>query len=132
MHLRSIPAEVKKDALIYRKDVIGKPGFIYGAPEKIHVEIICDDTNLEHLIGRKTGDLDKTKEGRSDTVYGEMYFRLNDAKVYLNKPDANIVNPPGEMNGSPNVIGKLKNVYVGLRYAAGDGPLAQRGSAYGH
>jgi len=76
MHLNDIERTISKDAAIYRKDKIGQAGYIYGKPHRIHFEIICDDTNLEKLIGRTTGTLDIRHDGRTDAVFGTMYFML--------------------------------------------------------
>jgi predicted chitinase len=76
MHLRQIEPTVVRNRAIYRKAVIGDAGQIYGAQNRIHFEIITDNANLTKLVGRATGDLPLTANGRTDAVYGEMYFHV--------------------------------------------------------
>ncbi len=73
MHLASIDAAVKTGEKIYRKDPIGTVGQVDGG-NAVHFQIFCDDTNLTKLVGRTTPELDLTKNGRTDAVYGDMYF----------------------------------------------------------
>ena len=76
MHLSKTNGGIIPGKKIYRKDEIGAPGLIYGAPNKIHMEIICDDTNLKKLIGRSSGKLTIESDGRADALWGEMYFSI--------------------------------------------------------
>lgn len=76
MHLSKItlaaPAKGKK---IYRKDVLGEAGKIYGKQDRIHFEVIADDSKIEHIVGRKQRDLNfKTSDGRKDSCWGDVYF----------------------------------------------------------
>lgn len=115
---------------VYRKEVIGKAGQVYGRENQLHFEIVCDDANLQRLIGRQTGDLNTGPDGRSDVVFGELYFRLpTGTAVYAAAPLDN------ESGGAPSsapypgdVPAPLAVTYttqetliVGLRYAAGEG-----------
>ena len=87
MHLSSIHSTVRQGRAIYRKDEIGHAGHIYGKPNVIHFEICCDGANLGHLIGRATGKLSLTADGRTDALFGEMYFHLPaGTPVYASKP----------------------------------------------
>jgi predicted chitinase len=65
---------------VYRKDKLGKPGAIYSHAGQIELSIACNRDNLQKLIGRepKWGDpkLAPTGDGRSDSVFGDMYFYL--------------------------------------------------------
>jgi predicted chitinase len=143
MHLRSIEPTVVINRAIYRKAAIGNAGRIYGTQNKIHFEIICDDSNLAHLIGRATGDLPLTQNGRTDALYGEMYFHIPaGAQVFAQKPLLNnataMVQPPTPQGQrTPPAPVALQAVHttaealiVGLRYAGGDGAVADRGDAY--
>jgi len=126
MHLHEIHKKIKQGKKIYRKDEVGQAGHIYGDPNKIHFEIICDDKNLALLIGRAEGDLDTSKDGRTDSVYGELYFKLPEwAEIYTTQPAANVVTPD-----EPSMHTLGKPMYVGIRYAAGDGEPGRRGDAY--
>lgn len=60
---------------VYRKDILGKAGRIYGVPDRIHFEIIASETRT--LLGRATTTLDyQTTNGRSDGCWGDMHFHL--------------------------------------------------------
>lgn len=60
---------------VYRKDIIGEAGQIYGSAGKIHFEIIADDSQIAHLTGRQQRDLDyQAQDGRTDSCWGDMYF----------------------------------------------------------
>lgn len=76
MHLTKIslsaPAKGKK---IYRKDIIGEAGKIYGEENRIHFEIVADDSKIENIVGRKEKDLAfKTSDGRKDCCWGDIFF----------------------------------------------------------
>ncbi|MGQ6547512.1 kinase [Serratia sp. IR-2025] len=75
MHMGSIKSEVKQGARVYRKDPLGQVGKIDGR-NGIHFQIFCDDANLPKLVGRTTPELDLSKDGRTDAVYGDMHFYL--------------------------------------------------------
>ena len=66
---------------VYRKDTIGTAGQVYGRDNQLHFEIVCDDANLQRLIGRQTGDLNTGADGRRDVVFGELYFHLPTVSV---------------------------------------------------
>ena len=140
MHLDTIRGTVRPGRQIYRKDEIGEAGFIYGQPHRIHFEIFCDDANLQRLVGRNTGDLPLDRDGRSDVVFGELYFHLPaGTPVYGEKPLPNNPvahrQPPAPHNGAPlPPITPLQATYttsqafvIGMRYAHGEGADGHRG-----
>lgn len=87
MHLEEIPATVVRGRPIYRKDVIGNAGWIYGRVGQIHFEIICDDSNLEKIVGRVSGDLPTAGNGRLNAVYGDTHFHVpTGASFYAARP----------------------------------------------
>lgn len=89
MHLKHLEAEIKADAKIYRKDPLGSSGMTDGKNE-FHFQIFCDGDNIGKLTGRKTGQLDITKNGRTDAVYGDMHFYLPaGTKFYQARPADN-------------------------------------------
>lgn len=116
MHLSSIDTNVQQGRAIYRKYPIGEPGQIYGAAQrKIHFEIICDDTNMSHLVGRASGDLNLANNGRTDAVYGEVYIRVpSGAQIYAAQPAANVSAPT-----TPATYTTTEDYFVGLRYGRG-------------
>ncbi|MEF9672805.1 M23 family metallopeptidase [Pseudomonas sp. PCH446] len=78
MHLSKITlTEPRKDMRIYRKDTLGEAGQIYGDRDKIHFEIIADDSQIKNLTGRAERELAyQTSAGRTDSCWGDMYFYL--------------------------------------------------------
>jgi len=76
LHLKRIAADVKQGQKIWRKDEIGEAGSVYGKTARVHVEIVCDDTNLAALVGRASGALDTSKNGRTTSLFGNAYLRL--------------------------------------------------------
>lgn len=93
MHLEEIPATLAKNNVIYRKDILGKAGFIYGKPNLIHLEVICDDRNLSNLIGRESGECVTTSDGRKDVVFGSLYYFIpTGSTLYAVKPPREALN----------------------------------------
>jgi hydroxyethylthiazole kinase len=76
MHLGSVETKVQQGKPIYRKDKIGMAGHVYGEANIIHFEICCDDDNLRKLVGRGSDPLDMSVDGRTDVIFGEVYFKL--------------------------------------------------------
>jgi hypothetical protein len=106
----------------------------------MHFEIVCDDANLERLIGRRTGELNTAQNGRSDAVFGEIYVKLPAGTPVYTVPngrrlfDANATahtvatgNNPGQPQPLASNATTAVDCYVGLRYAMGEGAIAQRG-----
>ncbi len=88
MHLKFLEAEIKADAGIYRKDPLGSSGMTDGQNE-FHFQIFCDDNNVSKLTGRKTKELDISKDGRTDAVYGDIHFYLPAGTTFYDKAPAN-------------------------------------------
>lgn len=89
MHLASIDVALKAGEKVYRKDPLGIVGQVDGR-NAVHFQIFCDDTNLAKLVGRTKTELDLTKNGRTDAVYGDMHFYLPiGTKFYSHAPDNN-------------------------------------------
>jgi hypothetical protein len=150
MHLHSIEAAVQLNKTLYRKDKLGEPGRIYGGTQdRCHFEIVCDNDNLQALIGRTSGDLPLAAHGRSDAVFGEIYFYLpKDTPLYTpsnnavlgnlvplgNLTTATIQPPPSAANQPAPAPVTLAStplsdaMIVGLRYDEGYA-LTARGSA---
>jgi hydroxyethylthiazole kinase len=131
MHLGAIETKVQQGKPIYRKDKIGAAGHIYGQPNMIHFEICCDDENLRKLVGRASDPFNADADGRSDVIFGEIYFRLPaGTRVYGEQPLPNSVAamkaapqphhtahapapPPVPLNA---VYTSTEDLIVGLRY----------------
>lgn len=88
MHLKFLEAGIKADAKIYRKDPLGSSGMTDGQNE-FHFQIFCDDDNISKLTGRKTEELDISKDGRTDAVYGDIHFYLPAGTKFYDKAPAN-------------------------------------------
>ena len=140
MHLREIDAKVKQPkAGIYRKAPLGRAGSVFGTTGRLHFEIVCDDANLQRLVGRASGELNVATNGRTDAIYGAMYFYLPaGTPVYGEKP---ILNNPVAHRQSTRSAGAIRNaalqavytttqdLFVGLCYAGGQGVAENRGDA---
>ena len=74
MHLQTVTAPAVGNR-VYRKDVLGVAGLIYGQRGQLHFEIVCDEANLMRLVGRTTGHL-SAPAGRTDAIYGDVWFRV--------------------------------------------------------
>jgi hypothetical protein len=111
---------------LFRKDEFGTAGKIYNAADHLQMEILCDDDNLRKLVGRTGGRLGRGTDGRSDAVYGEVYFHVPaGARLYTAEPAKNVAAPEGAAAETTTT-----DLIIGIRYASGDGEAAQRGSAW--
>jgi hypothetical protein len=140
MHLMNVPTTIQQGRPIYRKDSLGEAGYIRGEPNRIHFEIACDAANLQNLIGRATGDLPITRDGRASVVFGELYFHLPsgtpiyDRKPLDNNPVAHIQPPKPSTHAPIPPLQALTPIattampcIVGMRYACGEGAAVNRG-----
>lgn len=87
MHLKSLAETVKVGEKVYRKDPLGTPGVVDGV-NAFHFQVFCDDDNISKLTGRKTGELDISKNGRTDAVYGDIHFYLPPQTKFYDKAPA--------------------------------------------
>lgn len=146
MHLHTIQANIKTDKAIYRKDEIGQAGHVYGVPNLMHFEICCDEANLEKLIGRKTGQLDTVTNGRTNALFGDIYFHLPvGTPIFATKPLPQYVAATTQTAATPARRGQAAipaerrtltpihttnlELVIGLHYAGGEGVATQRGDA---
>ena len=149
MHVSQIDATIVATRRVYRKAILGTAGQIYGSDErKIHFEIVCDDTNLTRLVGRGADDLPLTANGRTDAVFGEMYFHLpvgteffgTQPTHHLTTATTVAVPARAARAGHPAIPAQpsvaLEAAYpsttaliVGMRYAGGQGAAGHLGDA---
>jgi hydroxyethylthiazole kinase len=147
MHLNHIEAAIQPRQRVYRKAALGTAGRIAGRRlgeaflHTIHLEIVCDEANLARLVGRTNGELNIAADGRTDAVFGEIYFDLPaGAQVYAQEPLANRVQammrpptPRGQPAPAPQPLQPVHTTaepfIVGVRYAAGEGAVGHRGDA---
>ncbi|MDR6378457.1 hydroxyethylthiazole kinase [Paraburkholderia caledonica] len=86
LHLQQVMPTLAAGNRIYRKDVVGTPGQIFGQYPQIHFEIICSEANLKKMIGRAPAPLGDTP-ARRDAVYGDMWFFVpRGAKLFASEP----------------------------------------------
>ncbi|MFL9877149.1 hypothetical protein PQR63_02050 [Herbaspirillum rhizosphaerae] len=80
MHVEKFIGGLEEGKKIYRKDVLGGAGLVYGHKKQVHFEICCDTTNLQKIIGRAPRWQDPqqppAKDGRTDSVFGNLYIYL--------------------------------------------------------
>jgi len=123
-HLLTIETSVRAGQPIRRKDTIGTAGHIAGAPGRIHFEICLDTENLTRLVGRTSGTLSLVRDGRTDVLYGEVYFRLPaGTPVYSAQP------PLGSVEVPPSLAVLTRSEedwFVGLLYQGGEARLTTR------
>ncbi len=143
MHLSAIRPAVQAGRAVYRKAELGTAGQIYGSLQRqIHLEIVCDDANLERLAGRSTGDLSTHNNGRTNAVYGDLHFHLPaGTEMFGEQPVAHLTRahvqpqvPRGQRQPPPQALQPVhttsEELFVGLRYAEGQGAAGDRGNAY--
>lgn len=123
---------------MYRKDTIGTAGQVYGRDNQLHFEIVCDDANLQRLIGRQTGDLNTGGRAQGCGVRGTV-FPPADRHARTPRSRSTTIRKPTIARREPRPTSRpyrwrrpirQETLIVGLRYAAGDGAANQRGHAY--
>ncbi|WBM70335.1 M23 family metallopeptidase [Buttiauxella sp. WJP83] len=120
MHLKSISSDISAGKKLYRKESIGTAGVVDGQ-NGLHFQIFCDDENIRKITGRTAPELDLTKDGRIDAVYGDMHFCLPaGTSVYASAPDGN----------SPTVSGTQVTtsvpLYVTMSFSKGSCTMVTR------
>lgn len=122
IHLQFLEAEIKADAKIYRKDPLGSSGMTDGQNE-FHFQIFCDDTNISKLTGRKTKELDISKDGRTDAVYGDIHFYLPAGTTFYDKAPAN---NSTSLGGLSELYTSSAPLYVSMTLAQGNCTMVTR------
>lgn len=136
MHLDEIDPAIRIGRTVRRKAVLGRAGQIYGSTQrKIHFEIVCDEQNLARIAGRSTGDLPTNNDGRTDVVFGEIYFHLVGTHSMLDRNPVEYWEAlraaqaqarlnrrpiPTELPNPPRPAGDLRDLVVGVRYESGN------------
>lgn len=119
MHLKQV--FVKKKQPVNRKDSLGSVGTCNGN-NAIHLEIICDDANLKKIVGRSSGKLDISKDGRDKIVYGDMHFYLPPGTPFF----ASIASPQAPAGSGAAVHTSTVPLFVTMRFENGKCLLATR------
>ncbi|WP_347116108.1 M23 family metallopeptidase [Leclercia sp. S52] len=89
MHLMNrLDPSISVGARIWRKERIGQSGMV-SETNAFHFQVFCDNENMLKLTGRTTPELDITRDGRIDTVYGDIHFyQPPGTRFYESVPDA--------------------------------------------
>lgn len=117
-HLRTLdPGLPGLNKPIYRKDKLGLAGTIHDKENRIHLEIIAGDADTQKLINRSAGELPVDKDGRTDTVYGQLYVLLPaKSACYSTQPGNAPLPAPSGDSGDAKLI-------VGIQYQQGHATL---------
>jgi predicted chitinase len=122
MHLKSLAETVKAGEKIYRKDALGLPGMVDGV-NAFHFQIFCDDDNISKLTGRKSGELDISKNGRIDAVYGDIHFYLPPQTKFYDKAPAD---NSTSITGLSELYINTAPLYVSMTLAQGSCTMVAR------
>ena len=114
LHLSAVTSTLKQGDHVYRKQILGTAGSIYGVANKIHFEIICDDANVQLLTGRSDTYNSVTADGRVDAVFGAMHFLLLVGTQFLAGDPRGATTPPAVASTSD------KAMFVVMRFVNGD------------
>ncbi|WP_039054731.1 M23 family metallopeptidase [Enterobacter sp. Bisph1] len=123
MHLRDrLDPAISEGARIWRKDTVGQSGMVDNV-NAFHFQVFCDNANMLKLTGRTAPELDITRDGRTDTVYGDIHFYLPaGTRFYESVPDPR----------SPDtaylhaVHTSTEPLYVSMTFAEGDCTMVTR------
>ncbi|WP_394547509.1 M23 family peptidase [Pantoea ananatis] len=88
MHLMDrLDPVIRAGAKVWRKDRIGQSGMV-SETNAFHFQVFCDNENMLKLTGRTMPELDITRDGRTDTLYGDIHFYLPPGtQFYASVPD---------------------------------------------
>lgn len=122
MHMKFLEAEIKQDAKIYRKAPLGSSGMCNGQNE-FHFQVFCDDDNISKLTGRTARELDVSKDGRTDAVYGDIHFYLPIGTKFYDKAP---VNNSTSITGLSELYTSSAPLYVSMTLAQGNCMMVTR------
>lgn len=111
-HLRQLEAGLPAvGSPIYRRDRLGLAGTIHGQSDRIHLEIVAGDADVRKLVGRNTGNLDVSRDGRSDAVFGNTYVLVPARSPYYSAQPVGAPPAPAGDTGTDDLV-------IGVQYAA--------------
>ncbi|WP_420842897.1 M23 family peptidase [Erwinia mallotivora] len=122
MHLKSLAETVKIGDKVYRKDPLGTPGVVDGV-NAFHFQVFCDDDNISKLTGRKTGELDISKNGRTDAIYGDIHFYLPPQTKFYDKAPAD---NGTSVSGLSELYTSIAPLYASMTLAQGSCTMVTR------
>lgn len=123
MHLRErLDPAIRDGARVWRKDRIGQSGTVDNV-NAFHFQVFCDNENMLKLTGRTTPELDISRDGRTDTLYGDIHFYLpTGTHFYESVPDAG---SPGTDHLNP-VHTSTGPLFVSMTFEKGDCTMVTR------
>lgn len=111
-HLRQLDAGLPAvGSAIHRKDRLGLAGFIHGQGDRIHLEIVAGDADVRKLVGRSTGHLDLSRDGRSDAVFGNLHVLVPARSPYYSVQPVGVPPAPAGDSGADDLV-------IDIQYAA--------------
>lgn len=123
MHLRDrLDPAISDGAKIWRKDPIGQSGMVDGT-NAFHFQVFCDNSNMLKLVGRTAPELDITRNGRTDTVYGDIHFYLP-VGTLLYERVTNASSPVTEHLSAVHTT--TEPLYVSMTFEQGDCTMVTR------
>ena len=123
MHLMDrLDPSIRVGAKVWRKDRIGQSGMV-SETNAFHFQVFCDNENMLKLTGRTTPELDITRDGRTDTVYGDIHFYLPPGThFYESVPDAA---SPGTDHLNP-IHTSTEPLFASMTFEKGDCTMVTR------
>lgn len=123
MHLMDrVAPSIRVGAKVWRKDRIGQSGMV-SETNAFHFQVFCDNENMLKLTGRTTPELDITRDGRTDTLYGDIHFYLPPGtRFYESVSDAA---SPGTDRLNP-VYTSSEPLFVSMTFEKGDCTMVTR------
>jgi hydroxyethylthiazole kinase len=112
VHLGAIEPLVVGDD-VFRMGKLGTAGSIYGVRDRIHLQIVCDDANVQRLIGRSSALSVTTANGRSDVIFGKLwYFVPTGAVFHGTQPVPGAALPPAVFTSTVDMLVSVEFVGV--------------------
>lgn len=123
MHLmdRLDPA-IRAGAKVWRKDRIGQSGMV-SETSAFHFQVLCDNGNVLKLTGRTTPEPDITRDGRTDTLYGDIHFYLPPGTHFYESVSDAASPDTDRLNAVHTSAGPL---FVSMTFGKGDCTLLTR------
>ncbi|MEO6917548.1 MAG: M23 family metallopeptidase [Collimonas sp.] len=120
LHLSRIQLGIINDKQVYRKDILGETGEIFGHAGEMEMSISCGADELKKLIGRDPLWQDPkqapTKDGRIDSLFGNLYIYLPaDTPISTTAPTSHLSATSSKTLGTAQ--------WVEINYTDGQGTL---------
>lgn len=110
-HLRQLDGSLPAvGRAVHRKDPLGLAGTIHGQGDRIHLEIVAGDADVQGLVGRNSGNLDTSRSGRSDAVFGKMHVLVPAKSPYYSAQPVGASAAPAGDTGNDDL-------FISIHYA---------------